>query len=542
MGLRWAGAALLLLTAMARAELRLPKVISAHGVLQREQPIHIWGWAGAPGAGGPGAGATGAGASARRGVAEPATCVRVEFHAQTKEGCADRLGMWSVYLDPETAGGPYTLTVTETGSAATTMSVGGTATTISVGDLLVGDVWFASGQSNMEMPLKGFNAETQVKDSAKEIAAATHSRIRLLRQPTMASAYPMDDVAATWTECTPETARDFSAVAYFFGREIADREKVPVGLIDSSWGGTPIESWISLGAIGRDAALMPLFASRAEFAQRFADRVAAQAADDRETAEAKQAGRPAPRFPWHPGEEGSWNPGYLYNGMVAPFTPYTLRGFLWYQGEANTDRERAPLYARELRTLIADWRAQWREGDLPFLYAQISSFNSPAEDWGTVRDAERQALDVRGTAMAVTLDVGTPGNVHPPDKQTVGHRLALGARAESYGERVEWSGPLPRTAYRDGKTVEVWFAHADGLRAGAAGDGAGEVKGFELAGPDGVFMAATARVQGSSVFVQRAAVPEPRVVRYAWPSATEANLSNGEGLPASTFRDEVGGR
>jgi len=496
-----------------RAELRLPKVISAHGVLQREQPIHIWGWE------------------------EPTACVEVTFHAQTKRGCADRLGVWSVYLDPEMAGGPYTLTVTGNGAGAGR---------ISVDDLLVGDVWFASGQSNMEMPLKGFNPETPIKDSAKEIAAATHPRIRLLRLATTASSYPLDDIGATWTLCTPETAKDFSAVAYFFGREIEERENVPVGLIDSSWGGTPIESWISLETIAREPGLMPLFASRASFAQRYADRTAELAAEARETAAAKQAGKPAPRYPWVPGNDSSWSPAFLYNGMVAPFVPYTLRGFLWYQGESNSEKERAPLYARELRALIADWRAQWREGDLPFLYAQISSFHSPAEDWGTVRDGERQALDVRGTAMAVTLDVGSPNNVHPPDKQTVGHRLALGARAESYGEHLEWSGPLPRVAYREGSTVEVWFSHAVGLRLGAQGPGnegaPGVVRGFELAGKDGTFFAATARIAGSHVVVESAEVPEPSAVRYAWAGATDANLSNGDGLPASTFRRSVAER
>ncbi len=515
----WVGALAIAIgvsSVMARAEVRLPKLISAHGVLQRERPIHIWGWS------------------------EPATCVRVSFHAQTKQGCADRLGRWSVYLDPEKAGGPYTLTVVEVGEG---LSAGPSTDKLTVDDLLVGDVWFASGQSNMEMPLKGFGADTPVKDSAKEIAAATHPRIRLLRIEKTASATPLDDIGATWTECTPETAKDFSAVAYFFGREIEEREHVPVGLIDSSWGGTPIDSWISLEAIGQDAGLMPLFTSRALFAERFADNQPAIAAEKREIAATRQAGKPEPWFPWHPGNEASWNPGYLDNGMVAPFAPYTLRGFLWYQGEANSDPERALLYAREMRALIRDWRTQWQEGDLPFLYAQISSFDSPRESWGAVRDAQRRALDVRGTAMAVTLDVGTPKNVHPPDKQTVGHRLALGARAESYGEHVDWSGPLPQTVYREGRTVHVWFDHAEGLHAARAdGQTMNEVKGFEVAGRDGVFSPATARIEGRGVIIENTAVVEPAVVRYGWASATEANLSNGEGLPASTFEESVDGR
>ena len=389
----------------------------------------------------------------------------------------------------------------------------------------------------MQMPLKGFGPDTLVKDGAKEIASATHPRLRLLLVPNKGTAYPLDDTPAGWTTCTPQTAANFSAVAYFFGREMSEREDVPVGLIDTSWGGTPIESWISLGAIGKDASLMPLVASRALFAERFAVSGPEAAAEQREIAEAKRAGQPAPRFPWHPSAEESWNPGYLFNAMIAPFTPYSLRGFLWYQGEANTDPERVALYAREMRVMIRDWRDRWGEGDLPLLYAQISSFNSPAESWGQLRDEQRQVLDVRGTAMAVTLDVGTAGNVHPPDKLTVGHRLALGARAEAFGEAVEWRGPTPSSWYREGKGARVWFAHAEGLR-GSSGD----VKGFELAGADGVFHRASARIVGSSVLLTSDAVTEPLVVHYAWSPATDANLLNASGLPASTFAEQIDSR
>ncbi len=499
----WAVATLGLATVAAGAEVRLPKVISAHGVLQRDRPIHIWGWS------------------------EPGACVAVRFHAQTTEGCADRVGAWSVYLAPEKAGGPFTLEVQEKAGGAE----------VSIGDLLVGDVWLASGQSNMQMPLKGFGPDTPVRDGAKEIAAAAHPRLRLLLVPNKGSAYPLDDTPASWTTCTPQTAADFSAIAYFFGREISEKEDVPIGLIDTSWGGTPIESWISLGAIGRDAALMPLFLSRARFAERFAEGAPEIAAEQRETAEAKRHGKPAPHFPWHPSAEESWNPGYLFNAMIAPFTPFSVRGFLWYQGEANTDPERVALYAHEMRTMIRDWRERWGEGELPFLYAQISSFNSPGESWGQLRDEQRQVLDVRGTAMAVTLDVGAAGNVHPPDKQTVGHRLALGARAEAFGEAVEWRGPTPTSWYRDGKGARVWFAHAEGLHASS-----GEVRGFEVAGTDGVFHPATARIAGDSITLTSEAVPEPRTVHYAWSPATDANLVNGAGLPTSTFAERLDSR
>jgi sialate O-acetylesterase len=471
-------------------------MLSRHGVLQRDRPIHIWGWA------------------------DPAECVRISFHGQEQQICSDSLGAWSTYLKPEAAGGPYALAVTGKGNAAVTVE-----------DLLGGDVWFASGQSNMEMPLKGFGPDTPIKDSAKEIAAAKHPAIRLLRFAKSASPYPLDDVSATWTECVPETAATFSAAAYFFGREIQTEENVPVGLIDSSWGGTPIESWISLGAIGRDAALMPLFESRAKFIEGLAAVKARIAAEKQEDEEARQAGKPAPIHKWHP-DESSWNASYLFNGMVAPARAYTVRGFLWYQGETNSDPERAPLYRREMTTLVEDWRRQWGEGQLPFLYVQISSFTSPGENWGEIRNAQREALSVANTAMAVRLDVGTPGNVHPPDKQTIGHRLALAARALSYGETTECSGPLVREADEEGNAVRVWFEHARGLAP------SGAVKGFEVAGTNGRYQAATARVEGESIVVRADDVPAPRSVRYAWSNATDADLVNGAGLPASTF--EVG--
>ena len=484
----------------AGAEVRLPKMLSAHAVLQRERPIHVWGWAG------------------------PGECVGIAFHAQAGRVCANEVGVWSSYLAPEPAGGPYVLAVT-----------GADGAKVSVEDLLVGDVWFASGQSNMQMPLKGFGPDTPIKDSAKEIAAAGHGQMRLLRLATKSGPYPMDDVAETWTECTPETAANFSAAAYFFGREISEAEHVPVGLIDSAWGGTPIESWISLEAIGADASLMPLFTSRAKFAEGAAEATARAAAEKREDEEAMAAGRPKPYHKWHP-EESSWNPSYIYNGMVAPAVRYTVRGFLWYQGEANTDPERAPLYKREMATLIEDWRAKWGEGDLPFLYVQISSYTSPHESWGAVRDAQREALFMRNTAMAVSLDVGTPGNVHPPDKQTIGHRLALAARALSYDERMEWSGPMVREAHREGAGVRVWFDHGRDLRAA----GGGGLKGFEVAGSDGEFRPATARVEGGSLVVMSEGVKAPASVRYAWANATDANLANGAGLPASTFAVRLG--
>ncbi len=483
----------------AAAEIHLPHMLSEHAVLQRGRPIHIWGWA------------------------DPGASVDVVFHDQKLRLTTDEIGRFCGWLNPEKAGGPYVLSLTE----------GNGTTPVRVGDLLVGDVWFASGQSNMEMPLKGFGAGTVVKDAEHEIATSEHADIRLLRFDKKASDFPIADVAATWTTCEPKTAADFSAVAYFFGREIAEKEHVPVGLIDATWGGTPVDSWMSLDSIAADASLMPVFASRAHFAAKQTELQRTIDRERREDAAAAARHEAAPQHSWHP-DERSWSPSLLYNGMIAPATAYTIRGFLWYQGETDSSPERSPMYAKLFPRLIEGWREDWAEGPLPFLYVQISSFDSPPEIWGAVRDAQRRTLSVANTAMAVSLDVGTEKNVHPPDKQTVGHRLALGARALSYGERLEWSGPMFREATADGKGVRVWFDHADGgLKVN------GQIAGFELAGDGGHFAPAKARLDGDSVLLEAEGIVHPRLVRYGWANVTHANLYNAEGLPASTFMARV---
>ena len=491
-----------LLAAMSTpAEVRLPGVIGDHAVLQRDRPIHLWGWA------------------------SPDAHLTAHFHQQTVAAHADQLGKWSLYLAPERAGGPYTLTLSGDGADKT------------VTDLLVGDVWLASGQSNMEMPLQGFPNSAVVKNAAAEIAAANNPRLRLLLVPHKTSGFPLNDVAASWTECTPQTAATFSAVAYFFGREIAAKENVPIGLIDSTWGGTPADAWVSMDTLGSDPSLLPAFASRAHFARDLADVDLLRAAEKSEDATAQAAGKPLPKHPWHP-DEGSWTPSNLYNGMIAPFTPFAIRGFLWYQGEANSAHDRAPVYARLMSGLISDWRSHFAQGDLPFLYVQISSFFSPGEDWGLVRDQQRRVLSVANTAMAVSMDVGDSDNVHPADKQTVGARLARAARSLVYGETVAYSGPLYRETSTElqpnGATaLRVWFDQADGLTTRG-----GPLTGFELAGEDHRFAPAEARIEGGTVLVISTAVQQPVYVRFTWSSVVTANLYNAAGLPAPTFTSE----
>ena len=486
-----------LVVTTARAEVRLTSVITDHAVLQRDAPIHLWG------------------------AASPAEKITIHFHDQSVATTASRLGLWEAWLMPEPAGGPFTLTVH--GSSELSRS-----------DLLVGDVWFASGQSNMEMPLGGFPPQAHITNAAQEIAQAELPQVRLLRMEHKSSDSPLAGITSVWQLCTPDTAKDFSAVAYFFAREISRREHIPIGVIDSSWGGTPIDSWISLDALSADASLMPAFAARAHFADMQTHLEQIESAEKSADAEAAAHHLAAPSHPWHP-DPSSWIPAGLYNGMVAPFTPYTIKGFLWYQGETDSAADRVNLYAKLLPTLIADWRRQWRQGNLPFLFVQISSFESPQENWGLIRDSQRRTLHVANTGMAVTLDIGQRDNVHPPDKQTVGARLALAARALAYGEpTLAFNGPLYRQTTRDGGSLRIWFDHAEGLHS--SGD---VLKGFEVAGADGHFVPATASVQGTSVVVSAPEGVEPAQVRYAWQSFTDANLYNGVPLPASTFVAEV---
>jgi sialate O-acetylesterase len=477
----------------AQAAVRLPAMLSDHGVLQREAPIHIWGWA------------------------DPGEQVAISFHEQKLSTSANELGKWQVWLMPEHAGGPYTLTVAGTN-------------TLTRGDLLVGDVWFASGQSNMEFPLLGFPGSAVMKNGAEEIASANHPEIRLLHIPNNSSPYPLEDQPATWTLCTPDTAAKFSAVAYLFGRELNQREHVPIGLIDSTWGGTPVAAWVSLDGLAADASEMPVFAARARQTDLQPDDQARIAAEKRADAAAKAAGQPPPQHDWHP-DPNSWAPAGLYNAMVAPATSYSIKGAIWYQGESDAMGLRAPLYETTFPAMITDWRSHWRQGDFPFLFVQLTTFSpSSAEDWGTVREAQRRTLKLVDTAMAVTLDVGDPSNVHPSDKQTVAARLALAARATVYGEKIEFSGPIYRQSTVEGSMIRVWFDHAEGLTA------KGDPQGFELAGADRRFHPATARIENNTVVVT--GVEHPAFVRYAWANPGQANLYNGAGLPASTFTSE----
>jgi sialate O-acetylesterase len=475
----------------AQAQVTVPKILSDHMVVQRDLPVHVWG------------------------LATVGEAVSVEFRGEMRTVATDRIGHWSVYLKPGAAGGPFEMTVK--GAAG--------EQPITIHDILVGDVWVASGQSNMEFAMR------QAATAAADLPKADNPRIRLMIVNKKAAEYPMQDVDTEgWAASTPETAKNFSAAAWYFAREIEQREHVPVGVIDSTWGGTVAEAWVRLTALGEDAALNPLFASRGKMIEGGADAARQIADEQKQIAEAKAAGKPVPQFPWH-APLPSWGPGNLWNGMIAPLTPFPIRGAIWYQGESNSAQERWPLYNRTMRTLIEDWRRQWAVGAFPFLYVQISNFKSSTwEDWASLRQQQVDTLGLKNTAMAVTIDIGNPDDVHPTDKVDVGHRLAIAARVLSYGEAIEYSGPLFRQAVPDGAAMRVWFDHAKGLNAKG-----GPVTSVEVAGKEGKFVPATAAVEGETIVASSPDVPQPVAVRYGWANSPQCNLFNGEGLPASPF-------
>jgi sialate O-acetylesterase len=485
----------------ASAQVTLPRILSSHMVVERDLPVHVWG------------------------VAAPGEAVSVSFRGETRTTTAEATGRWSVYLKPGAAGGPFELTVNGSPAAGATANTNA-AQTITLSDVLVGDVWVASGQSNMEFAMH------QAATADADLPHADNARIRLMMVNKKAAEYPLDDVeGVAWAASTPETAKNFSAVAWYFARAIEQREHVPVGVIDSTWGGTVAEAWTRMGALGADAALAPVFVQWGKMTEKESDALLRDKDEQRQRAEAKAAGKPEPQFPGH-AQLLSWGPGMLWNGMIAPLTPFPIRGVIWYQGESNSALARAPLYGRVFSTLISDWRHAWGVGDFPFLFVQISNFKSnTTEDWAELREQQLKTLALGNTAMAVTIDIGNPDNVHPTDKVDVGARLALAARALSYGENVNYSGPIFRQATPEGNAIRVWFDHyAKGLAAKG-----GELTGFEVAGADGKFVPATAKIDGNTVVASSDAVAEPRFVRYGWANSPQCNLFDGEGLPASPF-------
>jgi sialate O-acetylesterase len=524
----------------ALADVKLPSIFGDHMVLQDQLPLPVWGTAG------------------------PGEEVTVTVGAESAKTTAGTDGKWHLKLPPMQAA-----------SKAVTMSVAG-KNTVTFQDVLIGEVWVCSGQSNMEFALSNaHNAKT-------ELPQANDPQIRIFLVMKKDSHQPMPDVTGKWELCTPQSIAKFSAVGYFFGKELRAKLNEPVGLIGTYWGGTPAEAWTSLDGLGRDPALehyvdrwkqldaayereqasYPAAESaytaamadwNAKYGKDYAAAMNQWKTDAEQAALAKQSPppRPKPAVPVPPKPldpaGGPSAPATLYDGMVAPIQPYAIRGAIWYQGEANAAR------AQEYRTLfprmINDWREKWGEGDFPFLFVQLAAFHADdTENWPNLRDAQFSTLSLPATGMATAVDIGLPTNIHPMDKMDVGKRLALAARHVAYGEDLVYSGPIFQQAKKDGPALRLQFQHlGSGLEIGQApwvGPGASvlptdHLVGFELLGAGGQWKPADAKIDGDAVVVSSPDVPAPLEVRYDWKSYPEGNLYNKEGLPAPPFHGKA---
>jgi len=524
------------LTGSARAELKVPAIFADNMVLQRNALLPVWG------------------------TASPGDEVYVTFEQKTADGkreegksvIAGKDGKWMVKIGPYPPGGePGTLSIKGTEKKDAPK---GEKNSVAFKNVLIGEVWVCSGQSNMqwEMYRSTLDPEANIKE-------AKFPAIRLFHVPRQAQPTPQSDIAvparkavppavnidARWVECSPENIRDFSAVAYFFGRSLYQQYKVPIGLINTSYGGTPAEAWTSREALLAREDLKYYVENLDKSAASY-DPAAAKIAYDEAMAkyklafeQAKKDKTLAPRQPQPPGKPGSTanSPSGLYNAMIAPLVPYAIKGAIWYQGESNAGR--AYEYRTLFPTMIEDWRAQWKQGDFPFLFVQLAPYwngDSAAATYAELRDSQLYTTKaVKNTAMAVISDHGDEKDIHPKQKQPVGDRLALAARALAYGDtKVVYSGPIYKSRKVDGNKVILNFDHVgDGLTAKE-----GKLIGFTIAGEDGPFVDADAIIEGETVVVTSPNVAVPSNVRYGWRNYMTVNLFNKEGLPASPFRTD----
>jgi sialate O-acetylesterase len=482
-------------------------LFSDHAVLQRDKPIPVWG------------------------RADAGEKVTVTFGVQKRATTTGSDGRWILFLDALPA------------SAQPADLIVAGKNTLVLRDIVVGEVWLCSGQSNMEWPV------SRAMDAPREIAAANFPLLRHVRVEHVVAETPADTVkTGGWQAATPQTVGGFTAVGYYFARDLHQKLGVPIGLVHSSWGGTPVESWLSPAALEANPAFAVV---RERWRQNLVDYPAAKPAYDAWLAEwtkaeaaAKKKGEPAqrewlkknPRRRPPRGAGDPWTPTGLFNGMINPLLPYALRGVIWYQGESNA--ERAAEYHALFGAMITAWRAHFGQGDIPFFWVSLANYKVPADATGLsyafLREAQTKTLTLPNTGQALAIDLGDPDNIHPTNKQAVGRRLALLARNRVYDVIGDDTGPTFSAATREGAGLRVRFTHAEGGLISHAKP----VQSLELAGADRVFRPAEGRIDRDTLFVTSPLVRQPVAVRYAWKNAPEANLYNGAGLPAVPFRSD----
>lgn len=544
--------------AFARAEVKVPAIFSDHMVLQRDIRIPVWGWA------------------------DAGEEVTVTFGDQSAKTITDSDGRWKVCLE-------------KVGANATsqTLTVSG-KNTIKFTDVLVGDVWVCSGQSNMGVYL----GECDNADS--EVPNANDPWLRILTVEERTSIKPEEDVklwnGKRWRLCTPEAANQFSGVGYFFGRELRKHLTIPIGLISSLYGGSQAQLWTSLEAIGKNIDADPEFkdwrakreAVLDKYPQKLAEYLPAKEKYDAEMTRywnevenapefvarkkvweeenkvAREQGKippprpqpsqPRPTAPAPPdgGPYNSFMVGNLYNAMISPLMPYAIKGVIWYQGESNCNNSKQ--YRVLFPIMITDWREKWGQGNFPFLFVQLPNISKPATEpvqtndrWPGVRDAQAKAMSLPNTGMATIIDVGDPDDVHGKDKIDVGVRLSLIARHLVYGEDIVYTGPTYDSMKVEGNKVWITFKNTGGGLAigappwspsGRIPPVASELKGFAIAGPDQKWVWAQARINRDQVVVSSDQAPNPVAVRYGWADNPPCNLYNKEKLPATPFRTD----
>ncbi len=474
-------------------------LFSNHMVLQRDVAVPVWG------------------------TADEGERITVSINGQVQTTTA-RNGNWMVQLKKMDAGGPYVLTIQGNNM-------------VEITDVLIGEVWLCSGQSNMERQLGPRPPQKPIYDWEYEASLALYPSIRQYYVPEAFSATKLSDRNSTWTVCDPQSVVNFSAVGYFFAKNLYKDLNVPIGILFSAYGGTQANHWASREAMETNPVLQDLlinydkavhaFPAELElFSSQYPSIYNQYLAD---SAKAAYDNKPIPKKPVPPKNPAKGRlPGGLYNAMIHPLIPYAIKGVCWYQGES--DNGQAQKYESTLSTLIAGWRKDWGQADLPFLIVQIAPHKDMSPE---IRNAQLQVVkNTKQTALIVTTDCGDSADIHPAYKQPVGERLALAARALAYHEKIEYSGPMIRSATIVAGTIELKFTHvANGLK-----DGADTLRGFTIAGPDAKFYPANAVINGKKVVLSHPSVHNPIHVRYGWSNVPQVNLYNKEGLPASPFR------
>jgi len=499
-------AAMMAITVGAQAKVVMNSLFNHHCVLQRNANVPVWG------------------------TANDGEKITVTFNGQTVSTVAQQ-GKWMVQLAPMKAGGPYEMVVKGDN-------------TLTLTDVLVGEVWLCSGQSNMGFPLRSLRPIGNNATLASLLQEAqTLSQIRQFKVPLgKAIPQPLEDVKGKWTVCDSLTAKDFSAVAFFFIRDVYRHLKIPVAIINSSYGGTQCENWLDRALLETDADMQKIITNYEKALRDFPTKLEEYAAKEpalwvkfrEDSANAVAQNKPLPRkpaAPTSPSERGGV--GGLYNSMIKPLVPYAIKGVIWYQGEANSSRGKE--YRKLFPLLIGNWRQQWNAPELPFFFVQIPGWKNHFPEM-----KEAQLLTWKktpNTGMAVAFDADDTLDVHPGNKQPIGERLALIAKALVYKEKIEYSGPVYESfvATKD-DAIELTFSHIGGGLV--AKDGA-ELKDFTICGSDKVFVPAKAIIKGKKVLVFSELVKKPVAVRYGWRLCPQGNLYNVEGLPASPFRTDV---